>query len=86
MSKVLTSDQIDQYHQLGFVDCVDVMSEDEAQSYLLKLEQAERDHFEHINPEKRNNAHLCFTFLDELAFHPTIVGAVEDLLGPNLSL
>lgn len=86
MPKILSSSQIDQYHERGFVECVDVMSEDEANAYLLKLEQAERDYPEHINPEKRNNAHLCFSFLDELAFHPIIVGAVEDLLGPNLSL
>lgn len=86
MAKVLTTTQIEQYHERGFVDCVDVMSEDEAHSYLLKLEKAERDHSEHINAEKRNNAHLCFTFLDELAFHPRIIGAVEDLLGPDLAL
>ena len=86
MPKILTTTQVEQFQERGFVDCVDVMSEDEANSYLLKLEQAERDHSEHINAEKRNNAHLCFTFLDELAFHPRIIGAVEDLLGPDFAL
>ena len=86
MPKVLTSSQIDEYNEQGFVACVDVMSEDEADSYRQRLEQAERDHYPHINPEKRNNAHLCFTFLDELAHHPRIVGAAEDLIGPDISL
>lgn len=86
MPKVLSRDQINHFQEFGFIACVDVMSEDEANHYKTKLEIAERDHPEHINPEKRNNAHLCFTFLDELAHHPRIVGAVEDLLGPNLSL
>ena len=86
MPKVLTTEQVDHFREYGFIHCVDVMSEDEANHYRIKLEQAEREHPEHINPEKRNNAHLCFTFLDELAHHPRIVGAVEDLLGPDLSL
>jgi len=86
VNKILTTIQVEQFREQGFVDCVDVMSEDEANNYLRKLEHAEREHSEHINAEKRNNAHLCFTFLDELAFHPRIVGAVEDLLGPDLSL
>ncbi|MEM8499397.1 MAG: phytanoyl-CoA dioxygenase family protein [Pseudomonadota bacterium] len=86
MPKVLTHQQIDDFHVLGFVGCVDVMSEDEAAVIMQKLECSERDFPELINPEKRNNAHVCFTFLDELAYHPRIVGAVEDLLGPDLSL
>ena len=86
MPKVLTQQQIHDFHAHGFVGCVDVMSEDEAEEIKQKLERAELDFPELINPEKRNNAHVCFTFLDELAYHPRIVGAVEDLLGPNLSL
>lgn len=86
MPKVLTQAQIDSYHETGFVPCVDVMSEDEASAYRCRLEQAENDHYPHINAEKRNNAHLCFMFLDELAHHPRILGAVEDLIGPDLSL
>lgn len=86
MPKVLTRQQIDDFHANGFVSCVDVMSEDEAAELKRKLECAERDFPELINPEKRNNPHVCFSFLDELAFHPRVVGAVEDLLGPDLSL
>lgn len=86
MPKILTQQQIDDFHANGFVACVDVMTEDQATELKQKLECAERDFPELINPEKRNNPHVCFTFLDELAFHPRIVGAVEDLLGPDLSL
>ncbi len=86
MPKVLTQDQIDFYHDNGFVACVDIMSEDEAISYVKRLEQAEQDFPDQLGPSKRNNAHLCFTFLDELAHHPRIIGAVEDLIGVDISL
>jgi len=86
MPKVLTQEQIDHYREFGFIACVDVMSEDQAGDYKARLELAEKNHWEHINPEKRNNAHLCFTFLDEIAHHPRILGAVEDLIGVNISL
>ena len=86
MPKVLTTQQVEQFREAGFLSPVDVMSEDEATQYLERLESAERAHPAELNSENRNNPHLAFTFLDELAHHPVVVDAVEDLLGPNLSL
>ena len=86
MPKILSQQQIDQYHEQGFISQIDVMSEHEAQGYRLKLESVERDYPNEINPQNRNNAHLSFAFLDELVHHPIIVDAVEDLIGANISL
>jgi len=86
MPKVLSRKQIDDYHEYGFISPIDVISENEALEYAQKLEAAERDHPEHIHAENRNNAHLSFTFLDELAHHPLILDVVEDLLGPDFCL
>jgi len=86
MLKILTQQQVDQYHEQGFVAPIDVMAESEALAYRRKLEVAERDYPDEINHENRNNAHLCFSFLDELVHHPVIIDAVEDLIGPNISL
>ena len=86
MPKVLTQQQINEYNDLGFVSPIDVMSESEAASYLERLEIAEHDYPNEINPENRNNAHLSFAFLDELVHHPIIIDAVEDLIGSNISL
>ena len=86
MPKVLTQQQIDQYHDVGYVSPIDVMSEDEAAAYLQKLESAEREYPDEINAQNRNNGHLSFSFLDELVHHPVIVSAVEDLIGVNISL
>lgn len=86
MGRFLTKSQIDQYHEQGFVAPIDVFSEQEAAQYLQKLEQAEAKYPDQLNPENRNNPHLAFRFLDELAHHPLILDAVEDLLGADFSL
>ena len=86
MPKVLTRQQVNQYHDVGYLSPIDVMSEDEAASYLRKLESAECEHPDEINAQNRNNGHLSFSFLDELVHHPVIVSAVEDLIGVNISL
>ena len=86
MGKVLSQAQIDSFHEQGFISPIDVMSEDEARTYAQRLEDAERDHPEELNPENRNNVHLSFKLFDELAFHPVVLDAVEDLIGENFSL
>ena len=86
MPKVLTQQQINDYHEQGFISPIDVMSESQATSYLKKLEAAEHDHPQEINSKNRNNPHLSFVFMDELVHHPIIVDAVEDLIGSNISL
>ena len=86
MPKVLTQAQVRAYWEQGFIAPIDVFCEEEADAYRQRLEAAERDYPEHINATNRNNVHLVFPFLDELVFHPVVVGAVQDLLGPDLSL
>ena len=86
MSKVLTKEQIEQYHDQGFISPIRVISEQEALSIKNELEQVEAEFPEEINAENRNNLHLSFAFLDKLAHNKIIVDAIEDLIGPNISL
>ena len=86
MSKVLTKEQIEQYHDQGFISPIRVISEKEALSIKNELEQVEEEFPEEINAENRNNLHLSFAFLDALAHNKIIVDAIEDLIGPNISL
>ena len=62
------------------------MSEDEANAYAEKLKAAEAKYPKDLTGVNRNNGHLCFKFLDDLAYHPKVLDAVEDLLGSNFSL
>tara|TARA_B110000967_G_scaffold167306_1_gene175777 strand:+ start:1778 stop:2611 length:834 start_codon:yes stop_codon:yes gene_type:complete len=86
MPKVLTKKQIEQYHDQGFISPVRVISEVEALSIKLQLEEMESNFPEEINAQSRNNLHLSFVFLDALAHNETIVDAIEDLIGPDIAL
>ena len=86
MLKVLTKQQIEQYHDEGFIAPIRVISEAEALSIKSQLEEVEEKFPEEINAESRNNLHLSFEFLDALAHNPIIVDAMEDLIGPDIAL
>ena len=86
MPKILKKEQIEQYHDQGFISPIRVISEQEAHSIKQELEMVESEFPEEINAESRNNLHLSFAFLDALAHNEIIVDAMEDLIGPNISL
>jgi len=86
LGKVLSQAQITQYHEAGFISPVDVLSEQEANEYLQRFEEAERRYPALAHAHKRNNVHLSFKCLDELAHHRVILDAVEDLIGAHFSL
>ena len=86
MGKVLSQQQIQAYQEEGFISPVEVMSEDEALSYGQRLQAAEAMYPADLSGVNRNNPHLCFKFLDELAYHPRVLDAVEDILGPSFLL
>jgi hypothetical protein len=86
MPRVLTKLQIEQYHDQGFISPIRVISEQEALFIKEELEQVEKEFPEEINSESRNNLHLSFAFLDALAHNKIIVDAIEDLIGPDISL
>ena len=86
MPKVLTKEQIEQYHDEGFVFPIRVIPEDEALAIAAKIEEAERLYPKEIHAESRNNLHLSFSFLDRLVHNRTVVDAMEDILGPDLAL
>lgn len=86
MGKLLSQAQIEQYHEQGFVSPIDLFSEQVAAGYVERLQEAEAKYSDQLNGENRNNAHLAFTFLDELVHHPLVLDAVEDLIGTDFSL
>lgn len=82
----LTVEQIERYRSDGWLAPIDVMSETEATALSEELEAAEAAYPEELHAEHRNNAHLAFPFLSDIARHPTIVSAVSSLVGPDISL
>lgn len=82
----LTPDEVDLYHRQGWLAPIDILSALEASTALDMLEQAERDHPELLNSSKRNNSHLCFPFLADLALDERIVDVVSSIVGDDISL
>lgn len=82
----LSEDQVAQYHEQGFCSPIDVMPEQEALVLADRLAEAERQYPDALQGKNRNNAHLVFRFLDEIAFHRVILDIVEDLLGNDFLL
>ena len=82
----LTKDQIDHYREHGWVAPVDIMSEDEATAIKKKLEAAEEKYPDQLKAQNRNNAHITFPFIADLALNDRIVSAAASLIGDDISL
>ena len=86
MTKLLTRAQVENYTRDGFVYPVDVMTADEAQSYLNRLEASEVLQGKALVKGSNFKPHLLFKWADALAYHPKILDAVEDLIGTDIRI
>lgn len=85
MSKILTRQQIDFWHENGYLEPVRFAPEDEMAGHVARLEDFERDYPEHV-PKLDVKAHLLCGWANELVQNPVLLDVMEDLLGPNLLL
>lgn len=86
MTKLLTAAEVDQYERDGYVFPIDVMTAEEALGYRRRLEAHEARNGGPLQSTMRRKTHLLFTWANELARHPKILDAVEDVLGPDILL
>jgi non-haem Fe2+, alpha-ketoglutarate-dependent halogenase len=84
MPRMLSSAQIAQYHEQGFISPIRVMSAAAAGEYRSRLEAYEASSGGPLGGDLRHKSHLLFTWLAELVRHGKILDAVEDLHGPDL--
>jgi len=84
MPKLLTADQVCGYRRDGFYFPVPVLSAAEARGYRDHLEAQERALGGPLTGNMRHKVHLLFTWANELARHPKILDAVEDVIGPDI--
>lgn len=82
--KHLTQEQVDHFQREGYVSPLTAMTEAEARGFRDKLETSERT----FGPLKiggmGSKSHLLFTWVDQLARHPRVLDAVEDLIGGDI--
>ena len=84
MTRRLSPSALERYRRDGFYFPIPVLTADEAHEVRQRLEAVEAAHGGQLGGELRQKPHLLFTWLADLVRHPTILDAVEDVLGPNL--
>ena len=84
MTKRLSAADLERYHRDGFLFPITVLSPEEARDCRRRLETVEAAHGGTLGGGLRQKPHLLLTWLADLVRHPTILDAVEDVLGPNL--
>ena len=84
MSQCLSPAQVAAYERDGFVCPVPVLSAAEAQAARAELEAWEAARGAPIDFPEKSKSYLLFNWADQLAHHPRILDAVEDLIGPDI--
>lgn len=84
MAKKLTVEQIRSYREDGFASPIDVFSAAETKQLRAGLEAWEAQSGKPLSYPEKSAAYLLFDWADRIAFHPTILDAVEDLIGPDI--
>ena len=85
MTRRLTTDEIARYRNDGFHFPVRVMSSEDAASVSPPARRRMNGPTgAPIAGNMRHKVHLLFTWANDLARHPAILDAVEDLIGPDI--
>ncbi len=80
----LTSDQLRQYEEEGYVSPIDVLSKEEANEVKEEIELIEKKWPDELEGLGRNYVHLISPVFDKICNNPKILDAVESLIGKNI--
>ena len=80
----LTSNQLKQYTDEGFVSPINIFSKEKAKEIRSEIELIEKDMPEELEKSGRYNAHLISPLLDSVTHNSEILNAVESLIGKNI--
>ena len=80
----LSSNQLKQYKNEGFVSPIDIFSKDKTNEIRKEIELIEEKIPEELNKSGRYNAHLISPLLDEVTHNSKILDAVQSIIGKNI--
>jgi len=87
MPKALTPAQVAAYRRDGFCFPIDLLSAAEAAAARGNMEALEAEHGrETLRLYLKEGPHYTLRFASELARHPRVLDAVEDIIGPDVLL
>ena len=80
----LSSNQLKQYEDEGFVSPINIFSKEKAKEIRNQIELIEKKIPEELEKSGRYNAHLISPLLDEVTHNSKILDAVQSLIGENI--
>ena len=80
----LSSNQLKQYEDEGFISPIDIFSKNRANEIRREIELIEEKMPKELDKSGRYNAHLISPLLDEVTHDTTILDAVESIIGKNI--
>lgn len=86
MPKHLNADQIAAFEQQGYAYPFRAFDAEQAADYRRRIEAYEAAVGHDANRTLKIKGHLAFPWLMEIASHPRVLDAVEDLIGPDILL
>lgn len=86
MPKLLTPAQVEHFKREGYLAPFRAVSPGQAREFRRRIEGIEEKLGHDSEGYFKIKAHIAAPWMIDLAFHPTIVDAVEDVIGPNILL
>src|ERR1700694_3160173 len=83
---ILSVSQVASYERVGYVTPIDVLMPAESSYYYQNFTAVRNALGNEANPHDIRQPQLHFRWAYELATHPLVVAAVEDLIGPDILL
>ena len=80
----LSSNQLKQYKDEGFVSPINIFSKEKAKEIRNEIELIEKRIPKELEKSGRYNAHLISPLLDEVTHNPKILDAVQSLIGEDI--
>ena len=80
----LTSNQLKQYHEKGYLAPIDILSKSEALAARKEIELIEKQMPNEIGKSGRYNVHLISPKLDSIVHNSKILDVVESIIGKNI--
>ena len=80
----LSSNQLKQYEEKGFISPINVFSKEKAKEIRNEIELIEKNMPKELEKSGRYNAHLISPLLDEVTHNSKILDAVQSLIGENI--
>ena len=81
---LLTSDQLNQYKEEGYIAPINVLSSDEALKIRKEIENIEKNWPNELEGIGRNYVHMISPVFDNVCHNAKILDAVESIIGKNI--